>query len=86
MKDNKENTKISLKNIEVRYFATFRKNNIKKEFIDYTEGIKVRDILFLKNIDEKDIAILLVNGIRNTGDKVLEKGDIISLFPPVGGG
>ena len=86
MKDNKENTKISGKYVEVRYFATFRKNNIKKEFIDYIEGMTVKDILFLKEIDEKDVAILLVNGIRKTGDKVLEQGDIISLFPPVGGG
>jgi molybdopterin converting factor small subunit len=30
--------------------------------------------------------ILLVNGVHAGGDRVLEPGDEVSLFPPLGGG
>ena len=30
--------------------------------------------------------IVLVNGVHSAGDRVLEPGDEVSLFPPLGGG
>jgi molybdopterin converting factor small subunit len=72
--------------IEVRYFATFRKNKIKKEYIEHVVGMTVMNILDLKGIEENEVAILLVNGIRKESNTALEPGDIVSLFPPVGGG
>lgn len=86
MNEESKNLNSKDKQVEVRYFATFRKNNIKKELIKLTDEMNVKDVLDLKGIDEKDVAILLVNGIRKPSHTVLEPGDIISLFPPVGGG
>ena len=85
---NEEMKKLNPKagQVEVRYFATFRKNNIKKEFIKLMDEMTVKDILDLREINENEVAILLVNGIRKTSHTVLEPGDIVALFPPVGGG
>ncbi|MDP3386564.1 MAG: MoaD/ThiS family protein [Eubacteriales bacterium] len=73
-------------NIEIRYFATLRRNGLKKEVLSFEEGISVSKVLSEILIEEKDVAILLVNGIKVSFDKLLKDGDIVSLFPPVGGG
>lgn len=72
--------------IEVRYFATFRKNDIKKEILDFEDCILVNDVLKKVEINEEEVAILLVNGIKSYGYTTLKNGDILSLFPPIGGG
>lgn len=73
-------------NIEIRYFATLRRNGLKKEVLSFEDSISVSKMLSKVLIDEKDVAILLVNGIKVSFDKELKDGDIVSLFPPVGGG
>lgn len=72
--------------IEIRYFATLRREGLKKEILSFKDGISVKDLLSEVQIEEKDVAILLVNGIKVSVDKKLKDGDIVSLFPPVGGG
>lgn len=72
--------------IEIRYFATLRRNGIKKEVMNFEDGISVGKVLSEILIEEKDVAILLVNGIKVSFDKELNDGDIVALFPPVGGG
>ncbi len=75
-----------MKEIEVRYFATFRKNGIKKETITFDDKLRVEDVLRLKKIEEDEVAILLVNGKKTSVETELKNGDVVSLFPPVGGG
>jgi sulfur carrier protein len=72
--------------IEVRYFATLRKDGIKRENLTVRSGITTEELVDDLRISMDDIAILLVNGVRSESDKVLKEGDVVSLFPPVGGG
>lgn len=72
--------------IEVRLFATFREGREKKQRIKISKNTTLLDIIKLLNIDEEDVAIMLLNGRDGTSDRVLKDGDIVSLFPPVGGG
>lgn len=72
--------------IEVRLFATLRKGREKKVFIDYVQDITCEDIIEELKIDKKDVSILLINGINSPLDKKVSKEDIVSIFPPVGGG
>lgn len=72
--------------IEVRLFATFREGREKKQIIKISENTTLLDIIKLLNIDEEDVAIMLLNGRDGTSDRLLKDGDIVSLFPPVGGG
>lgn len=73
-------------NIEVRLFATFREGREKKYFLGLLEGTSILDILKMLNIDEKEVSIMLLNGIDGESDRELSDGDVLSLFPPVGGG
>lgn len=72
--------------IEIRLFATFREGREKKQLLELNENTSIKNILDLLQIDEKEIAILLLNGIDGDANRPLKDGDVLSLFPPVGGG
>jgi sulfur carrier protein len=71
--------------IEVRLFATLRKGRFKKDMmsLDLATPEKILDMLA---IDREDVAILLINGRDGSYDQDLVDGDVVSIFPPVGGG
>jgi molybdopterin converting factor small subunit len=70
---------------EIRLFATFRNGRGKKVFIEMDDPTP-RKLLSTLGIEDKDIAILLVNGRDAKLDDKMNTGDYISVFPPVGGG
>lgn len=73
--------------IEVRLFAYFREGRDKKVFLEINEEeVTPRYILNKLNIDEKEVSILLINGRDGKGTTSLKDGDVVALFPPVGGG
>ena len=72
--------------VEVRLFATFREGREKKQKIKINENTTILDIIKILNIDENEVAIMLLNGRDGNSDRMLNDGDVISLFPPVGGG
>lgn len=72
--------------VEVRLFATFREGREKKQKMKINENTTISDIIDTLKIDEKEVAIMLLNGRDGSSDRVLKDGDIVALFPPVGGG
>ncbi|GAA0177076.1 MoaD/ThiS family protein [Clostridium sediminicola] len=72
--------------IEIRLFATFRQGREKKQFLDFEENTTVEDVLKKLDIGKDEVAILLINGRDGSVERKLEDGDVISMFPPVGGG
>ena len=72
--------------ITVKLFATLREGRGKILEREYHEGTKIRDILKDLKIEEKEVAILLKNGISSKMDIIPSCGDYLSIFPPVGGG
>ncbi|MCS7279010.1 MAG: MoaD/ThiS family protein [Thermodesulfobacteriaceae bacterium] len=72
--------------IKVKLFADFRKDRGKEVDFEYFEGINGKFILEKLKIDEKEIAVFLVNGKNKKLDEPLEDGDVIALFPPIAGG
>lgn len=72
--------------VEVRLFATLRKNRFKKAIHDYPVGTTVGDITRALEIADEDIAIILINGRDGQLDTQLQEEDVLSIFPPVGGG
>jgi molybdopterin synthase sulfur carrier subunit len=73
-------------NVEVRLFATLRNGRSKAQKMEVPENTTVSKILDLLQINDEDIAILLINGRDGSFTKQLHDGDILALFPPVGGG
>ncbi len=72
--------------IEIRLFATLREGRGKVLKLDVKEDATVREIIKRLEIEQDNIALLLVNGKDGKFDKILNDGDVLSLFPPVGGG
>ena len=72
--------------IEVRLFATLRQGREKSIVLDSKDFPTPGDILKHLDIIPGEVSILLVNGFHKTLDEKLEDGDVVALFPPVGGG
>ncbi len=72
--------------IEVRLFATFRDGRGKKCELCADTFSTVDEILSELKIQSTEVAICLINGFHHSTDTAIHDGDIISLFPPVGGG
>ncbi|MHA2281584.1 MAG: MoaD/ThiS family protein [Promethearchaeota archaeon] len=79
------NKKIS---ITVKFFATLRVYGPEKEVLTIPEKSKVKQLFDRYDIP-KDArkTVILINGSPHKDlDTVLEDGDVVSVFPPIGGG
>jgi len=72
--------------ITVRLFATFRDGRDKIITMEHAVGLTVHDVIDRLAIKKSEVAILLINGRDGKFDNCHQEGDVISLFPPVGGG
>ena len=72
--------------IKVRLFATLREKRGKELFINLSDFPTVRELIDSLEIKESDVAILLVNGLDAEISRQLQEKDVVSIFPPVGGG
>ncbi|PKM96509.1 MAG: molybdopterin synthase sulfur carrier subunit [Firmicutes bacterium HGW-Firmicutes-1] len=72
--------------IKVRLFATLREGRGKEMFIELEEGVSPLDIIERLQIPVEDVAILLINGRDGQINTKLIGSDVVSIFPPVGGG
>jgi molybdopterin synthase sulfur carrier subunit len=73
-------------NVKVRLFANLRDNREKEMKISTKKESIVLDIVNDLKISPKDAAIILINGRKADINTSLEDNDILSIFPPIGGG
>lgn len=72
--------------IEVRLFATLRKDRgkiLRLPAEEFPDGLSVLKHLA---IPREDVAIFLINGFHAKPEKPVKDGDVLAVFPPVGGG
>jgi len=72
--------------IKVRLFATLREKRGKELTIVLSNSSTVRELIDSLGIKEPEVSILLVNGLDAKLDRQLQGKDVVSIFPPVGGG
>ena len=72
--------------IKVRLFATLREGREKELCIDLPEPVTAKNIIDHLEVQGEDVAILLINGRNGSLAQVLTLKDVVSIFPPVGGG
>lgn len=72
--------------IEVRLFATFRENREKIIHLPEKDHKDARSVIEAVSIPVDDVAILLINGQHSKPESPVQNGDVVALFPPVGGG
>ena len=74
--------------ITVKLFAQYREGRFKIEEREYDEGITVQFIMDELGITEErlPLGVLMVNSRHQDPTFILKEGDILALFPKVGGG
>ncbi len=72
--------------VEIRLFATFRKDHFKKKELELPEGCSLTDLLERLKIPQGQVGIILVNGRDATMKSTLSEHDVVSVFPLMGGG
>lgn len=72
--------------ITIKLFATLRKGRFEEKTADFpsetTAGAVVREL----GLPEKEVTLIFINGRHADFATALADGDVLSLFPPVGGG
>jgi molybdopterin synthase sulfur carrier subunit len=72
--------------VTVKLFASLRKDRFAVDDFEYQEGATVGHILASLRIPEEEAAIIFINGRHAEPDSPLKEGDLLAIFPPVGGG
>ena len=72
--------------ITVKLFAYFRDNRFVAEVKDYPDSTKVIDVVRDLEIDSEEIGITMINSRHCKFESILSEGDILAIFPVIGGG
>ena len=74
--------------ITVKLFAQYREGKFKVEQRRYPEGTIVDDVIAETeiNVERYPIGVMIINGRHVQGDRLIQEGDALALFPKVGGG
>ena len=72
--------------IEVRLFATLRQGRQKVYQVEHSSVNTIQDIMDVLDVPRSEVNIMLINGFHQKPETPVKDGDIVSLFPAVGGG
>jgi molybdopterin converting factor small subunit len=72
--------------ITVKLFATLRMHGEKEQMVATETSLTPSDIIDRLRLPRNEVAIVMINGRHALIDAVLNDGDVLSLFPAVGGG
>lgn len=72
--------------VKVKLFANFRKNRFKEKDMELAEGCTIEEVIDYLKIPRKELGVIFLNGLSAELEAVLAEGDILSVFPLVGGG
>lgn len=70
----------------VKLFAYFRDNRFRAEVRDYPEGTTVAEVIRSLSIDLEEVGVTMINSRHCTLDQVPAEGDLLAIFPAIGGG
>jgi sulfur carrier protein len=72
--------------VEVKLFAAFRKGRFVQKELEFPEGACLHDIFEQLNITAEEVSLPLINGVYSSVEDLVSDGDVLSIFPAVGGG
>ena len=72
--------------LTVKLFANFRDGRFKEEPREYPDGTTMGVIADGLGIPRAEVGALFVNGRHGEFDQPAAPGDVVSIFPKVGGG
>ncbi len=72
--------------VTVKLFASFQTGRFKIEIRDYPDQTLIGTVVRELNIPEGEVGILLLNAVHAKLEQPLNEGDLLAIFPLVGGG
>lgn len=72
--------------VRIKLFATLRNFGPEEQEIEVPENATIEDVIKLLKLPEKIPLLRIVNGEHRNLNYRLKEGDVIALFPPIGGG
>ena len=72
--------------VTVKLFASFRTGRTPIEVCEYPAGTTVADVAAEKGLPVEELGIMLLNHRHVHLDRELADGDVLALFPLLGGG
>ncbi|MBT8333677.1 MAG: MoaD/ThiS family protein [Desulfobacterales bacterium] len=72
--------------IELKCFATLRQYCPGDGRLEIAENTSVQEALETLSVPLEEVKLIFVNGVRKEPTAILEPGDRLGIFPPVGGG
>lgn len=72
--------------ITLKLFATLRDYGENISEIEIPLNAIPSDVVEQLNIPKEEVSIIMINNRRLTQEVPLHEGDVLALFPPVGGG
>ena len=72
--------------VTVKLFAYFRDNRFVAEEKEIADGTTVGSIIDELKIDRGEVGITIINSKHCSFDTILQAGDVLAIFPVIGGG
>jgi molybdopterin converting factor small subunit len=72
--------------VTVKLFASFQTGRFERELREYPEPTSIGTVVRELNIPEEEVGILLLNAVHADLQQPLKDGDLLAIFPLVGGG
>jgi molybdopterin converting factor small subunit len=72
--------------ITVKLFAGLRAERFDEKGFDIDGVHDIDHLLKMIDLKREDVTIIFINGRHAGYDTVISDGDIVALFPPIGGG
>jgi len=73
-------------NVRVKLFAVLREGRFRERQMEFAAGSSLGDVLDVIGLTREEVSLPLINGRYSSMDDRLKDGDVLSLFPAVGGG
>ncbi len=72
--------------VKVKLFATLIDGRFKENYFEVEDGVDIYYLLNKFNLTHDEVTIIFINGRHADYNTLIEDGDDIAFFPPIGGG
>jgi molybdopterin synthase sulfur carrier subunit len=72
--------------VTVKLFATLRKDRFDEKDLELADEVTAGEVIDMIAIPPTEVTLIFINGRHSTPETKLTDGDILALFPPIGGG
>lgn len=72
--------------VRAKLFASLREGRFEEAELELPEGGRVADLIAAAGLGPEEVRIVFRNARHAAPEEELADGDLLSLFPPVGGG